>query len=396
MSTPGGLLRWGQAGRYSAFDDRVVITALAGGRTGVISPARFSAGPGLTILVAAGWVAAADCGDQTVAVLAGTVGGEVQAAPGGDADRTDELVAEIVDPETARYRLSVTPPGARFGVVLGWVHVPAGAASVTDMRLESREQDFSTGGAIPGPPGPPGPAGPEGPPGQATLIVGSFSRNPADLPADGFIEAGWDRPGNPANDTQIQQGWSIIHEPTGELWQFLGAAFAAPWLNVGLIQGPPGQQGPQGPAGPQGPQGPPGAAADLGVGAWRTLAVPASPVVNQANCRCRYRLLDFLGCAEIDFNMHLTGTQGDVQLPAMQADCWIATVNGQPRIYPCQGNIPVGGQLVRFQFQANGGVVLQVPAGAGGGGIASLNITAPVIGTTEVITPSSRRRRGRA
>jgi hypothetical protein len=258
MSTPSGLLRWGQAGRYSAFDDRVVITALAGGRTGVIRPARLAAAAGLKITVAGGWVAVGDCHDGTVAVLAGTVAVEADAAPGGDQARTDELIAEIVDPETARWALSVQPPGTRLGVVLGWVDVPAGAASAAEMTLTSREQDFSTGGAIPGPPGPMGPQGVEGPGGQATLIIGSFSRDPADLPADGFIEAGWDSPGNPANDLQIEVGWAVIHVPTGNLWTYLGHLFGAAWLNVGLVTGPPGAQGPQGPQGAQGPPGDPG------------------------------------------------------------------------------------------------------------------------------------------
>jgi hypothetical protein len=258
MSTPGGLLRWGQQGRYTAFDDRVVITALAGSRTGVIRPAWMQPAGGLTITVAGGWCAVADCGDGTVAVLAGPVAVQVEAAPGGDQARTDVLVAEVSDPETARWQLSVLPPGARPGVVLGWVHVPPGAVSAADMTLETREQDFSTGGAVPGPPGPVGPTGPPGPPGNATLIVGSFSRDPADLPDNGFIEAGWDRPGNPASDTQVQQGWSIIHEPTGQLWQYLGEAFhgaASAWLNIGVIQGPPGERGPEGPQGPPGPAG---------------------------------------------------------------------------------------------------------------------------------------------
>ena len=221
-----------------------------------------AAAGGLTITVAGGWCAVADCGDGTVAVLAGPVAVEVQAAPGGGEARTDVLVAEVSDPETARWALSVLPPGARPGVVLGWVHVPPGAASAAEMSLESREQDFSTGGAVPGPPGPVGPIGPPGPPGQATLIVGSFSRDPADLPGNGFIEAGWDRPGNPANDTQVVQGWSVIHTPTGNLWQYLGDAFhgaLAAWVNLGLVQGPPGERGPEGAPGPEGPPGPSGA-----------------------------------------------------------------------------------------------------------------------------------------
>jgi len=138
--------------------------------------------------------------------------------------------------------------------------------------------DVETG--LPGPGGPPGPAGPQGDPGpqgdagQATIIVGSFAnRPPAELPADGFIEAGWDGPGNPANDVQVELGWSLIYTPDGSLWTFTGTGPGGPWLNPGILTGPPGPAGSpgspgspgiQGPAGPQGArgeggaQGPPG------------------------------------------------------------------------------------------------------------------------------------------
>ena len=261
MTTPYGLLRWGQAGRYTALDDRLVITALAGGRSGVVRPVRMVPSTGLAITLDAGWLAVADCADGTCAVLSSVNAIEVRVAPGGETDRQDEVLAEVIDPETAQWAVSVLPPGAGTegsgGIVLGWVTVPAGAASATEMTLDPRGQDFSTGGAIPGPPGPRGPEGPGGPAGQATLIVGSFGtvRTPAELPPDGFIEAGWDGPGNPANDAQMQTGWALIYTVTGELWVFVGPEFATPWLNVGLVAG---AEGPPGPEGPRGPQGPPG------------------------------------------------------------------------------------------------------------------------------------------
>ena len=266
MTTPTGLLRWGQSGRYSAWDDRVVLTALAGRRTGVVTPVRMGAAPGLRISIEAGWLAVTDAGDGTVAVITSPISILVDGAPGGLEDRTDELVAEISDPEAATWSLSVLPPGsAGSGIVLGWVHVPAGAGSSEEFELIPRAQDFSTGGAIPGPIGPPGPEGPPGPPGQATLIVGSFGelRTPDELPLDGLIPAGWDGPGRPVNDTQVQVGWSLIYTPSGELWVFVGEGGpvevtrnimgGAAWLNAGLVQGPPGPPGPTGPQGPPGP-----------------------------------------------------------------------------------------------------------------------------------------------
>jgi hypothetical protein len=117
-----------------------------------------------------------------------------------------------------------------------------------------------------GPPGPPGAQGPEGPPGpggQATIIVGTFgaTRTPAELPPDGMIPADWDGLGRPVADTQIQLGWSLIFDPLGELWTFVGEGLnpgGQPWITPGVLQSPPGPPGPSGPAGPQGGQGPPG------------------------------------------------------------------------------------------------------------------------------------------
>jgi hypothetical protein len=118
----------------------------------------------------------------------------------------------------------------------------------------------------PGPPGPPGAQGPEGPPGpggQATLIVGTFGaqRQPNELPDDGLIPADWDGLGRPVADTQIEIGWSLIYDPDGSLWTFVGAGLnpgGQPWITPGVLQSPPGPPGPGGPAGPQGGQGPPG------------------------------------------------------------------------------------------------------------------------------------------
>ena len=315
MSTPQ-LLRWGQSGRYAAWDDRIVITALAARSTGVVTPAVLSAGQGLTVAADAGWLALADCGDGTVAVLTSPVGMEATATAGGAEDRTDELWAEITDPESAAFVLRIYPSGGdHLGVVLGTIEVPAGAEAAEDMALIPRQQDYA--GSVPGPPGPLGPQGPEGPPGPqgepggppgpegpagpqggqgpqgdegptgpegppgsqgpegppgptgdpgpegpegasglATIIVGSFGeqRNPGALPPDGLIEAGWDGPGRPPADIQVERGWSLIYEPDGALWTFVGpdGPGSAPWLSPGIIQGPPGPQGPEGPQGPPG------------------------------------------------------------------------------------------------------------------------------------------------
>src|SRR5580693_4587227 len=135
MTSPT-LLRWGQSGRYAAWDDRQVITALSGRATGVVTPVVLSPGVGLHFSVDAGWLAIADCGDETVAVLASPLGIDVAAELGGAVDRTDELWAEVLDPEAATFRLNVRPAGdTPLGVLLATIEVPAGATEIADMTL---------------------------------------------------------------------------------------------------------------------------------------------------------------------------------------------------------------------------------------------------------------------
>jgi hypothetical protein len=276
MTTPGGLLRWGQSGRYAARDDRQVITALAARRVGIVTPVRLSPALGLGINIDPGWLALAQCGDGTVAVITSDVDVEIQAAQGGAENREDEIWAVITDPDTATYRLAVLPAGDYTGVRLALVRVPAGAIISAQMQLIPLDQDYGGGGGggEPGPPGPVGPPGPPGSPGQTTLIVGSFAnRAPAELPPDGLIPADWDGPGRPPGPVQLEVGWSLIYEPTGGLWTFVSEiAIGGPWLNPGVVQGPPGADGPPGPQGnprpggaqgPTGPEGPPGTAPEM-------------------------------------------------------------------------------------------------------------------------------------
>ena len=287
MTTPAGLLRWGQSGRYSAREDRQVITALAGRRAGIVTAVRLSPALGLGIAVDPGWLAIAECGDGTVAVLTSDDGAEVQAAQGGAEAREDELWAVVTDPEAALYRLAVLPGGGDYtGVQLGIIRVPAGAIVSAQMQLIPLEPDFGGGGGGgPGPPGPVGPPGPPGDPGQATLIIGSFGaqRTPAELPPSGLIPADWDGAGHPAAPVQMEVGWSLIYEPTGALWVFVGPTSPGnPWLSAGVIQGPPGAVGPPGPqgnpgpTGPQGPQGPAGPPGGIEPGPWQTFTPPAN------------------------------------------------------------------------------------------------------------------------
>jgi len=246
MTTPQ-LVRWGQAGKYSAWDDRQVITALAAGQTGIVTPCAMSPTAGLALLVDAGWLAIADCGDGTVAVLTAQVAIEAGVAPGGAEDRTDELWAVITDPEGAEYRLLVLAAGTgERGVMLGTIEIPPGAASTEDMVLIPRGQDFS--GSQPGPPGPPGPQGPDGPQGEP----GEPGGPPGPQGEQGIQGA----PGPPGDEG-----------PTGP---------TGPRGDQGDRgeQGDRGDPGPEGPRGPEGPQGQAGAATII-VGSFGQLRTPA-------------------------------------------------------------------------------------------------------------------------
>jgi hypothetical protein len=235
VSTPN-LLRWGQSGRYAAWDDRQVITALSGANEGVIRAVVMTAGDALTIVVDPGWLAIGTSGDDTFAVLTSPVTTEVQASPGGGQARDDELWAVVTDPETAQFRLAVlradeAAEGAA-GVRLGTVEVPAGAAGAADMTLVPRAPDY--GGGAPGPPGPPGPQGERGEQGE-----------PGDPGGPPGPEGPLGPEGPPGPEGPTGPPGASIEGPPGP-------------------QGEPGEQGPQGPLGPIGPEGPRGPQGEAG------------------------------------------------------------------------------------------------------------------------------------
>lgn len=118
---------------------------------------------------------------------------------------------------------------------------------------------------IAGPQGPIGNTGPQGPAGEPAVLVGSFgaSKVPADLPANGFIPANWDSPGNPATDEQLIIGQALVYSDCppstpnyGHVYSYVGTGFDANgWIDCGAIVGPQGPQGIQGIQGPQGNNG---------------------------------------------------------------------------------------------------------------------------------------------
>jgi hypothetical protein len=136
MTTPSGLLAWGQAGHYDAVDDRIVITALAGGSAGLVVPPTLTAQAGLTVRMGP-WVAIVDCGDLTRGVIGTRDQQNIDVPAGGGATRTDIIWADI-DPDGGLYSVALYPQSAtvgRPGVALGSIVVPAGANTAAAMDL---------------------------------------------------------------------------------------------------------------------------------------------------------------------------------------------------------------------------------------------------------------------
>jgi hypothetical protein len=243
MTTPGGILSYGQAGHYTAHTDRMVITGMAGNVPGIAAPAVFTAGAGLEVIVSGAWIAVAPAGDGTLCVIYPPGPLTIAEAPADAADRTDEVWAVIGDVETGQWFLQILPAGSSrsAGIRLGTVLVPAGAQSAAEFTLTPRPQDT---GSV----GPPGPTGPQGPPG-ADGAAGP--QGPAGDPG----AAGPAGPQGPAGDTGPEgPGGTGPQGPPGPTGP----------------QGPPGADGPQGPGGtgpqgPAGPAGPPGADGAQGV-----------------------------------------------------------------------------------------------------------------------------------
>ena len=138
-ATVSGLLAWGQAGNYNAIDDRSVVAALySGGRStgGLVVPPTFTAQTGLTFAIGP-WLATADCGDGTRAVIGSRATQLIDETAGGGSARADVVWADI-NPDGATYTVSLITEAAmvgRAGVFLGLVLVPASASSASAMDL---------------------------------------------------------------------------------------------------------------------------------------------------------------------------------------------------------------------------------------------------------------------
>jgi len=148
MTTPGGLLAWGQAGNYDAIEDRMVVTALAGREGLVAAPALRPLG-GLTVGVGP-WLGIVSCGDRTLAVVGARDEQQQDVPAGGAQPRTDVLWADI-DPDAGTWQGRLYPAGGeagRLGVLLATIAVPAGANSAAQMELIPGPAGGGAGGGL--------------------------------------------------------------------------------------------------------------------------------------------------------------------------------------------------------------------------------------------------------
>lgn len=136
---PTGKLMWGAPDKqeyYIPSDDRLVITALSNGTAGVVVPVIMTAGTGLTVNLT-GWLAIADCGDSTNAVVGTPTSSQIAETAGGASARTDILWADIdvTDGTWTLAFINAAAAAGRQGVQLGQVTVPAGATQASQMTF---------------------------------------------------------------------------------------------------------------------------------------------------------------------------------------------------------------------------------------------------------------------
>lgn len=138
MTTPTGRLAYGQAGVYDALDDRAVISAVTGYRTGLAGLVQVRAGAGLAIVVTGGWLGVADCGDRTSAVVGSPTDATVNAAPGPPTGTREDVLWIDVDPDEGVWSMVIIPASAaagRPGLPLASITVPANATLASQMTI---------------------------------------------------------------------------------------------------------------------------------------------------------------------------------------------------------------------------------------------------------------------
>jgi hypothetical protein len=140
---PFGLLMYGQAGIYNGVDDRLAITAMIDSQIGVVKPTNLTAGAGLIVNVAAGWLAIADCGDGTRAVVGSRQTHQLTETGGPQTGNRIDHVWIATNPDEGRWEMRLVPepatipgnPNYRPGVSIGRITVPAGANLASQMTF---------------------------------------------------------------------------------------------------------------------------------------------------------------------------------------------------------------------------------------------------------------------
>jgi hypothetical protein len=129
---------WGQAGAYDGIDDRSVIAAVTGNRTGVPWPVTVTAGAGLAMTVKGGWLGVVSCGDGTSAVVGSTTDQSVTGLAGpATGSRVDYIWCDV-QPDTATWTLTVINASAaagRTGMPLATLTVPANATLASQFTI---------------------------------------------------------------------------------------------------------------------------------------------------------------------------------------------------------------------------------------------------------------------
>ena len=145
MTTPSGLLAWGQAGQNDAVDDSPENTALANLRNGIVNQCAMGAGTGLLVHIFAGWLAVADCGDSTVAVIGSRVPLDVPVPAGPPTGTQTWYIWADVNPDAASFTVTAITPadaGGRSGVQLGTVVAHAGNNTASQMQITTTPPNF--------------------------------------------------------------------------------------------------------------------------------------------------------------------------------------------------------------------------------------------------------------
>lgn len=135
---PGGKLAWGQGANYDAVDDRAVITAVTGGRVGLVRPVYLRAGAGLNVHIEGGWVGVASCNDLTSAVIGTRDELVVQARPGPATGSRVDYVWADTNPDDGTFELRVlttAEAAGRPGIPLATITAPANSNTAGAMTL---------------------------------------------------------------------------------------------------------------------------------------------------------------------------------------------------------------------------------------------------------------------